>query len=108
MLDDSSSSITVTPDGSIRYGAFTRYDFARGHLMKFSVRGTFQRAYSLGWDSTPAVYRHDGRNFHSTRRFGLSRVMNNGPFWQGGQMLSVLQYEPHCGTAAVLVVLDHH
>ena len=60
VLDDSSSSITVTPDGSILYGAYTRYDFARGHLMKFDSLGAFQGAYSLGWDLTPAVYPHDG------------------------------------------------
>lgn len=60
VLDDSSSSITVAPDGSILYGAYTRYDFARGHLMKFDSNGQFQGAYSFGWDSTPAVYQHDG------------------------------------------------
>lgn len=60
VLDDSSSSITVTPDGSILYGAYTRYDFARGHLMKFDSSGQFLGAYSFGWDSTPAIYQHDG------------------------------------------------
>jgi outer membrane protein assembly factor BamB len=60
ILDDSSSSITITPDGSILYGAYTRYDFARGHLMRFSAAGQFLGAYSFGWDSTPAIYRHDG------------------------------------------------
>jgi hypothetical protein len=56
VLDDSSSSITVAPDGSILYGAYTRYDFARSHLMKFSSTGQFLGAYSFGWDSTPAIY----------------------------------------------------
>ncbi len=60
VLDDSSSSITVAPDGSILYGAYTRYDFARGHLMKFDAAGQFLGAYSFGWDSTPAIYRHGG------------------------------------------------
>ena len=60
VLDDASSSITVTPDGSILYGAYTRYDFARGHLMKFDANGQFLGAYSFGWDSTPAIYRHGG------------------------------------------------
>jgi hypothetical protein len=60
VLDDSSSSITVAPDGSILYGAFTRYDFQRGHLMKFSAAGAFLGAYSFGWDSTPAIYQHNG------------------------------------------------
>jgi len=60
VLDDSSSSITVTPDGSILYGAYTRYDFARGHLMKFDSNGQFEGAYTFGWDSTPAIYQHDG------------------------------------------------
>jgi len=60
VLDDSSSSITVAPDGSILYGAYTRYDFARGHLMQFSAQGEFLGSYNFGWDTTPAIYRHDG------------------------------------------------
>jgi hypothetical protein len=60
VLDDSSSSITVAPDGSILYGAYTRYDFARGHLLKFSSAGQYLGAYNFGWDSTPAIYQHDG------------------------------------------------
>jgi len=60
ILDDSSSSITVAPDGSILYGAYTRYDFARGHLMRFGVTGQFLGSYNFGWDSTPAIYRHGG------------------------------------------------
>lgn len=58
VLDDSSSSMTIAPDGSILYGAYTRYDFARGHLMKFDVTGQFEGSYSFGWDSTPAIYQH--------------------------------------------------
>ena len=60
VLDDASSSITIAPDGTILYGAFTRYDFARGHLMRFGPAGQFLGSYSFGWDSTPAIYRHDG------------------------------------------------
>jgi hypothetical protein len=58
VLDDSSSSITVTPEGSLLYGSYTRYDFARGHLLKFDSNGQFQASYSFGWDSTPAIYQH--------------------------------------------------
>jgi hypothetical protein len=58
VLDDASSSPTVAPDGSILYGAYTRYDFARGHLLKFSSNGQFLASYSFGWDSTPAIYTH--------------------------------------------------
>jgi len=60
VADDSTSSITITPDGSLLYGAFTRYDFARGHLMKFGSAGQFLAAYSFGWDLTPAIYQHNG------------------------------------------------
>jgi outer membrane protein assembly factor BamB len=60
VLDDSSSSITIAPDGTILYGAYTRYDFARGHLMRFGAAGEFLGSYSFGWDSTPAIYSHDG------------------------------------------------
>jgi hypothetical protein len=60
VLDDASSSPTVAPDGSILYGSYTRYDFARGHLLKFSAAGAFLASYSFGWDSTPAIYSHGG------------------------------------------------
>ncbi|HKB72596.1 MAG TPA: hypothetical protein VKH46_17325 [Thermoanaerobaculia bacterium] len=61
IVDDSSSAAPVpTPDGSVLYGAATRYNFAQGHLMKFGTGGTFLGSYGFGWDTTPAVYAHDG------------------------------------------------
>jgi hypothetical protein len=60
VLDDSSSSITIAPDGTILYGAYTRYDFARGHLMRFGAAGEYLGSYGFGWDSTPAIYQHNG------------------------------------------------
>jgi hypothetical protein len=96
VLDDSSSSITVAPDGSILYGAYTRYDFARGHLMKFDANGQYQGAYTFGWDSTPAIYQHDGtysiiikdNEYGGGPQFGsycntdsICPPRNNGPFY---------------------------
>ncbi len=60
VIDQSSSSPTVTSDGGVLYGAYTRYNAARGHLFKFSPTGQFLAAYDFGWDSTPAVFSHDG------------------------------------------------
>jgi hypothetical protein len=59
VLDDATSSPTVTPDGSVLYGAYTRYNYAQGHLFKFSATGEFQGAYPFGWDITPSIYPHD-------------------------------------------------
>jgi hypothetical protein len=59
VLDDSTSSPTVAPDGSVLYGAYTRYNFDQGHLMRFSSGGDFLDAYGFGWDLTPAIYSHD-------------------------------------------------
>ncbi len=53
--DLSSSSPVVAPDGSILYGAYSRYNYSRGHLMKFGPSGQFVVAYDFGWDTTPAV-----------------------------------------------------
>lgn len=58
--DEASSSPTVLPDGSILYGAITRYNQLRGHSFKFDANGNFQGAFDFGWDSTPAVYPHGG------------------------------------------------
>jgi hypothetical protein len=58
--DSSSSSPVVTPDGNVLYGAYTRYNYSQGHLMKFNSAGGYVGAYGWGWDLTPAIWRHDG------------------------------------------------
>ena len=54
--DDSSASPVVTPDGSILYGSYSRYNYAQGHLMHFDAAGNYLGAYGFGWDITPAIY----------------------------------------------------
>jgi hypothetical protein len=58
--DLSTSSPVVLPDGAVLFGAETSYNYQRGHLFKFSAAGQPLAAYDFGWDSTPAVFRHDG------------------------------------------------
>ena len=58
--DLASSSPTVLPDGSILFAAGDSYDYARGHLYKFDSTGKFVASYNWGWDTTPAVYAHNG------------------------------------------------
>lgn len=60
ILDDSTSSPTVAPDGNIYFGAYTRYNWAQGHTMRFDHHGKYLGAFEFGWDETPAVYEHDG------------------------------------------------
>ena len=60
VIDQSSSSPVVTPDGGVLYGSYTRYNFARGHMFRFAANGDFKAAYDFGWDSTPAIYSHNG------------------------------------------------
>src|SRR6202158_5799565 len=60
IIEDGTSSPVVAPDGSIIIGTYTRYNWAQGHLMKFSHDGSFLTAYVFGWDDTPAIYQHDG------------------------------------------------
>src|SRR5712692_1059847 len=61
VLDESSSSPTVLPDGNVLYGAYTRYNIARGHLIKFNgATGAVMANFDFGWDTTPAVFSHDG------------------------------------------------
>jgi outer membrane protein assembly factor BamB len=59
-IDDSSASPVVAPDGTIYYGAYTSYNYSQGHLMRFSASGAYLGAYPFGWDTTPAIYVHDG------------------------------------------------
>lgn len=58
VIDDSTSSPVVLPDGNILYGAFSAYNYSQGHLMKFSAAGQYLGAYGFGWDVTPAIWRH--------------------------------------------------
>ena len=60
VIDSASSSPVVAPDGSVLYGAYTAYNYQRGHLFHFSANGDFLNSYNFGWDTTPAVYAHDG------------------------------------------------
>jgi hypothetical protein len=60
VVDQSSSSPTALPDGGVLYGTWTQFNAGRGHLFKFDAAGSFAGAYDFGWDSSPAVYPHDG------------------------------------------------
>ena len=58
VLDDQSSTPTIAPDGSIFFGAYTRYNWFQGHLMHFSADGDFLGAFLFGWDITPGIWAH--------------------------------------------------
>jgi hypothetical protein len=58
--DNATSSPVIAPDGSVIYGSQTRYNYAQGHLLRYSSTGQFLAAYGYGWDVTPAIYEHDG------------------------------------------------
>ena len=60
VFDDATSSPTIAPDGSIFFGALTVYNYEQGNLMHFSSQGGFLGAFGFGWDTTPAIYTHDG------------------------------------------------
>lgn len=51
----------VAPDGTILYGIYSGgYDTNRGHLLHFSETGAAKGLFDYGWDSTPAIWTHDG------------------------------------------------
>ena len=58
--DNATSSPVIAPDGSVIYGSHSRYNYAQGHLLRYSSTGQFLAAYGYGWDVTPAIYEHDG------------------------------------------------
>jgi outer membrane protein assembly factor BamB len=60
VTDFSTASPVVLPDGTVLYGAYTGYNDGEGHLMHFSAAGTYLGAYPFGWDTTPAVWPHNG------------------------------------------------
>ncbi|HEV7425684.1 MAG TPA: hypothetical protein VGQ46_04900 [Thermoanaerobaculia bacterium] len=58
--DNSTASPVVAPDGSIIYGAYSLYNFDQGHLMHFASDGSYLGYYPFGWDTTAAIWPHDG------------------------------------------------
>jgi len=61
ILDAGTSSPVVLPDGNIYFGAYTRYNIARGHAYKLrGSDGAILATYDFGWDDTQAVFQHDG------------------------------------------------
>ena len=72
VLDDSTSAPVVAPDGSIYYGAYTRYNYAQGHLMRWSSTGQYLDTaapwggFQFGWDTTPAIFSYTAANGSST------------------------------------------
>ena len=58
IVDDMSSEIVVAPDGTLWFGAFTRYNYDQGHIMKFDANGNFLGSYRFGWDETPGIVQH--------------------------------------------------
>ncbi len=60
ILDNSTASPVVAPDGSVFFGVYTRYIYGQGHLVKISAKGEYLGAYPYGYDVTPAIFEHDG------------------------------------------------
>src|SRR5262249_21702542 len=60
VLDDSTSSPVVAPDGSIYYGAYTLYNYAQGHMMRFDCQVNFLNSFEFGCAITPALDTHGG------------------------------------------------
>ena len=59
VLDSGTSSPVVLPDGNSYFGAYTRYNNARGHAYKLrGSDGAVLATYDFGWDDTQAVLRH--------------------------------------------------
>ena len=60
VIDRQTSSPAVLPDGAILYGSKTFYNDGNGHLFKLSPTGQVLATYPTGFDSTPAIFPHDG------------------------------------------------
>src|SRR5207248_7529488 len=58
VLDDQSSTVVVAPDGTLWFGAFTRYNYDQGHIMKLAADGSFLGSYRFRWDATPGIGQH--------------------------------------------------
>jgi hypothetical protein len=82
VIDQSSSSPVVSPDGTfVLYGSYTRYNFARGHLVKFSASdGSFQAEYEFGWDSTPPITTDSASTVIKDNHYDVGSYCNDPTF----------------------------
>jgi hypothetical protein len=101
--DNATSSPVVAPDGTIYYGAFTRYNYAQGHMMRFGANGSYLGAYNFGWDITPGIWAHGGTYSVITKdnRYGdLGSYCNNEeacPTGPGGRIYPEAYYVTQIG-----------
>ncbi|MBS0287320.1 MAG: hypothetical protein JSR17_08495 [Proteobacteria bacterium] len=80
LIDDSSASPTIAPDGSIFFGVITRYNFDQGHMMHFDKNGHYLNSYLFGWDATPGIYPHNNTYsviFKENHYGGVGSYCNN-------------------------------
>lgn len=84
VLDQSSSTPTVLPDGGVVYGSYSRYNAARGHLIKWNSTGQVVATFDFGWDSTPAVF-----NENNNGQGGKVLTTNTGGNSQGGYSIVI-------------------
>lgn len=59
-IDDDTATATVAPDGTLFIGTWAGYNWAQGHLFHVGNNGKILQAYNFGWDTTPAVFQHNG------------------------------------------------
>jgi hypothetical protein len=91
VLDSGTSSAVVLPDGNIYFGAYTRYNIARGHAYKLrGSDGAILATYDFGWDDTQAVLQHGGtysivmKDNHYDEEAGFYCNTDGTPVSQGG------------------------
>jgi len=83
VLDDESSTPTVAPDGSILFGAYTRYNYAQGHLLQFSANGDFLHSFGFGWDSTPAIFNRDDQQLVASNQGNAYSIVIKNNHYSG-------------------------
>jgi len=91
--DSGTSSPVVAPDGTIYYGSYTSYNDGGGHMVHFSAAGAFLGSYRFGWDTTPAIYPHDGTFSLVTKENRYGGVVTPRPEYYITQLSPDLQVE---------------
>ena len=79
VTDPSTASPVALPDGTVIYGAYTGYNDANGHTMHFSADGAYLGTYPFGWDTTPAVWQHNGTFSIVTKHNNYFRALRPDP-----------------------------
>jgi hypothetical protein len=81
VMDQSTSTPVVGPDGRVFYGGWNSNELSDGYLYSFSTAGDFLGQFPFGWDTTPVIYPDPADPNHYYLGEKLNRYASRRFYW---------------------------